>query len=63
MARRQETAGAPRPTYAMRLGDDERQVIEAAAAVRGVAMSQYVRTVALTAARRELAGSVEMAEG
>lgn len=57
MARRIETQGSPRPTYAMRLGDDERKVIEAAAAQRGEPLSAYIRRVALARARRELAGT------
>lgn len=56
MARRETRPGKPRPTWAMRLGDDERRVLEAAAASRGVPTSQYVREQALRAARRELAG-------
>jgi uncharacterized protein (DUF1778 family) len=44
-----------RPTYAMRLGDVERRVIEAAAAQKGEPMSAYIRRVALQAARKELA--------
>ena len=56
MARREHTPGLPRPTYAMRLGDDERRVVEAAAAQRGEALSAYIRRVALEGARRELAG-------
>lgn len=54
MARREQTQGSPRPTYAMRLGDDERRVISAAAAQRGEALSAYIRRVALETARREL---------
>lgn len=59
MARRDETPGTPRPTYAMRLGDDERRVIEAAAAQRREPLSAYIRRVALERARRELAGAEE----
>jgi uncharacterized protein (DUF1778 family) len=44
-----------RPTYAIRLGEVERRVIEAAAAQKGEPMSAYVRRVALAAARRDLA--------
>ena len=40
----------------MRLGDNERRVIEAAAAQRGEALSAYIRRVALEKARLELAG-------
>lgn len=44
-----------RPTYAMRLGEVERRVIEAAAAQKGEPLSTYIRRVALRAARVELA--------
>lgn len=54
MARHDKTPGQPRKTFAMRLGDDERRVIEAAAASKGVPVSQYIRRSALGAARREL---------
>lgn len=54
MARRDHTDGTPRPTYAMRLGDDERRVVEAAAAQQGEPLSSYIRRVALERARREL---------
>lgn len=54
MARRDEKPGTPRPTYAMRLGEDERRVISAAAAQKGEALSAYIRRVALETARREL---------
>ncbi len=57
MARHDHKPGKPRPTYAMRLGDDERRVVEAAAAQRGEPLSSYIRRVALDRARRELAGS------
>lgn len=57
MARRHESPGAPRPTYAMRLGDDERLELEAAAAQRGEPLSQYIRRVALERARCDLAGA------
>jgi uncharacterized protein (DUF1778 family) len=53
MQTRHATRG--RPTYAMRLGDVERRVIEAAAAQKGEPMSAYIRRVAMTAARRDLA--------
>jgi uncharacterized protein (DUF1778 family) len=39
----------------MRLGDDERRVIAAAAAVRGVPLSAYMRQAALRVARTDLA--------
>lgn len=55
MARRDETPAPPRPTYAMRLGDDERLKIEAAAAQKGEALSAYIRRAALEAARQDLA--------
>jgi uncharacterized protein (DUF1778 family) len=54
MARRDETPEPARPTYAMRLGDDERLRIQAAAARKGKALSAYVREAALEAARRDL---------
>jgi uncharacterized protein (DUF1778 family) len=57
MARREETPAPPRPTYAMRLGEDERLRIAAAAARRGEALSAFIRRVALEAARKELAES------
>lgn len=44
-----------RPTYAMRLGEVERRVIEAAAAQKGEPLSTYIRRVALKTARVELA--------
>jgi AraC-like DNA-binding protein len=52
-----ERATQGRPTYAMRLGKVERQVISAAAAQTGEAMSAYIRRVAMLAARRELANA------
>lgn len=55
MARRDHRPGQARPTYAMRLGDDERRLLEAAAAQRNAPLSTYIRHVALQAARRELA--------
>lgn len=55
MARREETQAPARPTYAMRLGDDERMRIQAAAAQYGEPPSTYIRRVALEAARRDLA--------
>lgn len=54
MARREEIPGTPRPTYAMRLGDDERIRIQAAASREGEALSAYIRRAALEAARRDL---------
>jgi uncharacterized protein (DUF1778 family) len=39
----------------MRLGDDERLTLQAAAARRDEALSAYIRRVALQAARKELA--------
>jgi uncharacterized protein (DUF1778 family) len=39
----------------MRIGQDERRIVEAAAAHRGEPLSTYIRRVALEAARRELA--------
>jgi uncharacterized protein (DUF1778 family) len=41
----------------MRLGDDERLELEAAAAQRGEPLSQYIRRVALERARCDLAGA------
>jgi uncharacterized protein (DUF1778 family) len=41
----------------MRLGDDERRIIEAAASLRRMPLSQYIRRTSLSAARRELAGT------
>ena len=55
MARRTETYEPPRPTYAMRLGDDERRLIAAAAAQSREPMSAWIRRVALERARRDLA--------
>jgi uncharacterized protein (DUF1778 family) len=50
--------GPPRPqrraTYAMRLRESERRLIETAAIQRGEVLSAYIRTVALEAARRDL---------
>jgi uncharacterized protein (DUF1778 family) len=53
--RRDETPGPARQTYAMRLAEDERRVVAAAAAQRGEPLSAYIRRVALETARRELA--------
>lgn len=55
MARREHVPGPPRSTFALRLGDNERRVVEAAAAQRGEPLSAYIRRTALEAARRELA--------
>ncbi len=57
MARLDHSPGEPRITYAMRLGADERRLIDEAASRRGVPTSQYIRTVALAAARRDMAGA------
>ena len=56
MPRRDESLAPARPTYAMRLGEDERRIIAAAAGLCGLAVSAYVRRAALNSARRELAG-------
>lgn len=61
MARRNETPDPPRPTFAMRLGDDERRVIAAAAAQRTEAVSAYIRRVALKAARKDLTAEAQEA--
>lgn len=45
-----------RPVYTMRLALAERRVLEAAAAARNEYLAEYIRRVALDAARRELAG-------
>ncbi len=55
MARRTDAPGAPRGVYALRLGADERALMEAAAAACGVPLAAYIRQVTLAAARRELA--------
>ena len=55
MTRREHTPGPPRVTYAMRLGDNERRLIEAASALRDEALSAYIRRVALESARQDLA--------
>jgi hypothetical protein len=55
MARREETAEEPRSVYTMRLGDDERLKLAAAARRNGEALSAYIRRVALHAAREDLA--------
>jgi len=54
MARREESPEAARPVYTMRLGDDERLMLAAAAARRNEALSAYIRRVALQAARQDL---------
>jgi uncharacterized protein (DUF1778 family) len=46
--------GQARPPYTMRIGDDERRIVAAAAALRGEALAAYIRRVALLAARRDL---------
>lgn len=63
MARRDQKPGRPRPTFAMRLGDDERRVIEAAAAQSDLPLSAYIREVALASARRELAEAGDARSG
>lgn len=55
MAQREVTPGAPRSTYAIRLGACERRIIQAGAAQRGEPLSVYIRRVALESARRDLA--------
>lgn len=59
MARRNETPGKPRSTYAMRLGDDERRLVEAAAAQGREPLSAYIRRAALERAQRDLADASE----
>jgi uncharacterized protein (DUF1778 family) len=54
MARREEHPGDPRPPYSIRLGDDERLKISAAAARRKVTLSTYIRVAALQAAQKDL---------
>jgi uncharacterized protein (DUF1778 family) len=44
-----------RPIYTLRLGTPERRLLEAAAAQRKEALSEYIRRAALHAARRDLA--------
>ena len=46
-----------RPIYAMRLGTPERRLLEAAAAMYDVSLAEYIRRIALQAARRELLGT------
>lgn len=55
MARRDQSPGPPRTTFALRIGDNERRIIEAAAAQQGEALSAYIRRVSLESARRDLA--------
>ena len=55
MARRDHTPGPPREVYTLRIGDDERRVVAAAAAQRGEPLSAFIRRAALDRARRELA--------
>lgn len=57
MARRDHRPGSARRNSAIRLGDDERRVLEAAAAQRDEPMTTYIRRVALERARKELAES------
>lgn len=54
MGRREITNREPRPVWTLRLGSDERRLLEAAAGQRGVPLSTYVRGAALRAARAEL---------
>lgn len=54
MARRENISGEPRHPYSLRLGDDERRVLEAAASSRGLPLGTYVRRAALGRARSEL---------
>lgn len=54
MGRRDEVPGPPREVYALRLGDDERKRLEAAAAGRGVPLAAFIRRTALVAAEQEL---------
>jgi uncharacterized protein (DUF1778 family) len=55
MARREEHPGDPRPPYSIRLGQDERLKISAAAARQRVTLSTYIRAAALQAAQKDLA--------
>lgn len=55
MARHDDTSAPARPTYAIRLGHDERRILAAAAGVAGLPVSAYVRRVAIAAARQQLA--------
>lgn len=55
MARREHLPGEPRSTSAIRLGTDERGDLKRAAELRGITVSEYIRSAALEAARRELA--------
>lgn len=54
MARRTDAPGEPRGVYALRLGADERALMEAAAKARGVALAAYIRRATLAAARHDL---------
>lgn len=56
MARRTDAPGEPRDTYSMRLGDDERAVMEAAARKNKIPLAAFIRQSTMAAARRELAG-------
>jgi uncharacterized protein (DUF1778 family) len=55
MARRETTQGSPRGTFAIRLGEDERAAIAAAAGLRRQTLSAFVRNSAIAAAKHELA--------
>jgi uncharacterized protein (DUF1778 family) len=55
VARREHSSAPARGVYAMRLGADERRLIEAAAAAREQPLSVYIRRVAIESARRDLA--------
>lgn len=52
---KERTIGGARPTYALRLGVDERAIVEKAAERRGWPLSVYLRRAALERARRDLA--------
>ena len=47
--------GRERPVYTLRIGKDERRLLEAAAAEGGQSLAQYIRGSALCAARRKFA--------
>lgn len=49
----------PRDSYTMRLRQSERRLLAMAAQSRGERLSEYIRTRALDAARRELVRGVE----
>lgn len=55
MPRYEMTPGERRQNYALRLGSDEREQLEEAAAKRGEVLSVWLRRVALERARKELA--------